>query len=281
MVKQAQKEVQVDEYGVEVVKLKGPWHVSLFPPLRFFYAGLFTVFSIQVHVLGALPLRNMSRIWGYVNSLELPIWFRPYGFKLYANVFGCNLDEIEHQDLTVYKSLGDFFYRRLEPGARPVDDAVLVSPANGTILHLGAIADLRVEQVTGITYSLDALLGVDKPHNVKAIMERNPDMDIVDDKEFANVNGIEYSLGQLLGSGDSHNSSPQSTPSPSRTNTLSTCELASKSTSANKYEDEGDASVFEPGQNIQETLARDISVVKQVGGSPLKPKHERKHTVRT
>ena len=77
-------------------------------------------------MLGALPLRNMSRLWGYVNSLELPVWFRPYSFKLYANIFGCNLDEIEHQDLTVYKSLGDFFYRRLKPGARPVDDAILV-----------------------------------------------------------------------------------------------------------------------------------------------------------
>ena len=78
-------------------------------------------------MLGALPLRNMSRLWGYVNSLELPVWFRPYGFKLYAYMFGCNLEEIEIQDLTVYRSLGDFFYRKLKPGARPVDDAVLVS----------------------------------------------------------------------------------------------------------------------------------------------------------
>lgn len=68
----------------------------------------------------------MSRLWGYLNSLELPVWFRPYGFRFYALVFGCNLDEIEHSDLTRYVSLGDFFYRRLKDGARPVDDAVLV-----------------------------------------------------------------------------------------------------------------------------------------------------------
>jgi len=41
------KEVQVDDEGKEVIRLKGPW---------------------QVHVLGALPLRNLSRLWGYLNS---------------------------------------------------------------------------------------------------------------------------------------------------------------------------------------------------------------------
>lgn len=81
---------------------------------------------MQVHVLGALPLRNMSRLWGYMNSLQLPIWFRPYGFRIYAYAFGCNLDEIEPSDLTAYKSLGDFFYRKLKDGARPVENAVLV-----------------------------------------------------------------------------------------------------------------------------------------------------------
>ena len=68
----------------------------------------------------------MSRVWGYVNSLELPIWFRPSGFKLYAWFFGCNLDEIEPSDLTQYPSLGEFFYRRLKPGVRPIANASLV-----------------------------------------------------------------------------------------------------------------------------------------------------------
>lgn len=82
--------------------------------------------SWQVNVLGALPLRNMSRVWGYLNSLELPIWFRPTGFKLYSWIFGCNLDEIEPVDLTAYPSLGEFFYRRLKPGVRPIAEAALV-----------------------------------------------------------------------------------------------------------------------------------------------------------
>ena len=76
--------------------------------------------------MGALPLRNLSRLWGYMNSLELPIWIRPTGFKVYAYIFGCHLDEVE-KDLKEYTSLGDFFYRQLRPGVRPIADAPLVS----------------------------------------------------------------------------------------------------------------------------------------------------------
>ena len=79
-----------------------------------------------MHVIGALPLRNLSRVWGYLNSLELPVWFRPVGFRLYSSVFGCNLEEIDPEELEKYASLGDFFYRKLKDGARPIDDAVLV-----------------------------------------------------------------------------------------------------------------------------------------------------------
>ncbi|KAG1908585.1 phosphatidylserine decarboxylase-domain-containing protein [Suillus fuscotomentosus] len=140
-VARVEHEVGVDDEGREVIKVKGPWHV---------------------HVICALPLRNMSRVWGYMNSLELPVWIRPYGFRLYAYVFGCNLEEIDADDLTQYTSLGQFFCRKLKPGARPIDNAILVSPADGTVLHLGTIENLRVEQVKGITYSLDALLGVDR-----------------------------------------------------------------------------------------------------------------------
>lgn len=68
----------------------------------------------------------MSRVWGYVNSLELPVWLRPIGLRIYARFFGCDLEEIDPQDLTQYASLGEFFYRKLKDGARPIAEAVLV-----------------------------------------------------------------------------------------------------------------------------------------------------------
>ncbi|KAL0577096.1 phosphatidylserine decarboxylase 1 [Marasmius crinis-equi] len=222
--RRASKEVQVDEHGNEV------------------------------HVLGALPLRNMSRLWGYLNSMELPPWFRPIGFRIYAYAFGCNLDEIEPSDLRAYNSLGEFFYRKLKDGARPVDDAVLVSPADGRVLHFGEVKDLRVEQVKGITYSLDALLGVERPGTPPAtpIPSHRQHMPIVDDHEFANVNGIEYTLGQLIGDSDSTPSTPIS-------------EVPGTSTKAKKFGEQTDASVVESSQNLKETIAHDASVAMEVG----------------
>jgi phosphatidylserine decarboxylase len=83
-------------------------------------------------VLGALPLNAISRAWGWANGLTLPVWFRPFGFKLYARIFGCNLDEMREPDLTQYKSLGEFFYRELKEGARPIDeDSPIVSLFSG------------------------------------------------------------------------------------------------------------------------------------------------------
>ncbi|KAJ3797671.1 phosphatidylserine decarboxylase 1 [Lentinula aff. detonsa] len=224
-------QVDVDQDGVEVIKLKGPW---------------------QVHVLGALPLRNMSRLWGYLNSLELPPWFRPFGFRAYALAFGCNLEEIDEEDLKTYRSLGEFFYRKLKDGARPVDDAVLVSPADGRILHFGIVQGSRVEQVKGITYSLDALLGVERPGTPPAIIapSHRDSMPVVDDQEFANVNGIEYSLDQLLGSG----TSTPSTPTHSSPN------------HPKKFGSQVDASVVE--SSLQETLAHDTSVALEMGVKP-------------
>ncbi|KAF7377789.1 Phosphatidylserine decarboxylase proenzyme 1, mitochondrial [Mycena sanguinolenta] len=228
--RKSRKEVHVDEDGNEVIRLKGPW---------------------QIHVMGALPLRNMSRLWGYVNSLELPVWFRPYGFRLYASAFGCNLDEIEPADLTAYPSLGAFFYRALK------DD--------GTVLHFGQVTDRRVEQVKGLTYSLDALLGRERPGTVsESVISSN--MPVVDDHEFANVNGIEYSLDQLIGGA--------STPGTPTTETPPNPDGPPK-----KFGKQIDASV--PPPTDLSTIAHDASVAASVGLSTsstspltaLKPGH--------
>ncbi|KAG0166522.1 phosphatidylserine decarboxylase 1 [Apophysomyces sp. BC1015] len=157
----------------------------------------------QVHVAAALPLRTMSRLWGAFNSLTIPTFLRPAGFKLYSWIFGCNLDEMQNPDLYSYPNLSSFFYRALKDGVRPIADAPVVSPADGNILHFGIVEEGRqIEQIKGVTYSLDALLGEDRKSSgpaTEAVMGSAGE--IVDEEAFANVNGIEYSLDTLLGSG--------------------------------------------------------------------------------
>lgn len=49
------------------VKLEGPW---------------------QVRVMSTLPLKAMSRLWGWFNELTIPYYLRVPGFKLYSYIFG-------------------------------------------------------------------------------------------------------------------------------------------------------------------------------------------------
>ncbi|KAI5481501.1 phosphatidylserine decarboxylase [Pseudohyphozyma bogoriensis] len=166
------------------IKVKGPW---------------------QVHVIGALPLRSLSRLYGTVNNYTLPVWFRVPGYKLYAYVFGVNLEECEPGDLKEYRSMSEFFMRKLKPGVRPIADVQLVSPADGKVVNFGVVEGGRVEQVKGSTYSLEALLsgtGQDKTPETfpgHAPHPQQTEGSKVDEREFANINDIQYSLDELIG----------------------------------------------------------------------------------
>jgi phosphatidylserine decarboxylase len=42
----------------------------------------------QVQVMSTLPLKAVSRVWGWFNELTIPYYLRVPGFKLYSFVFG-------------------------------------------------------------------------------------------------------------------------------------------------------------------------------------------------
>ncbi|KAF8932523.1 phosphatidylserine decarboxylase 1 [Dissophora ornata] len=154
----------------------------------------------HVHVISELPLKTISRLWGAFNSITLPMWFRVPGFKLYSWIFGCNLEEMKDPDLTHYKNLSEFFYRELKDGVRPVDyNAALVSPSDGRVFHFGLVDGSRVEQIKGMSYSLDQFLGAQKASDTAEIIKATHSANIVDEEEFAEVNGINYTLDSLLG----------------------------------------------------------------------------------
>ncbi|KAI9791390.1 MAG: phosphatidylserine decarboxylase 1 [Peltula sp. TS41687] len=175
-------------------------------------------FSRQVQAMYILPLKAISRYWGRFNELEIPYYLRVPGFKLYSWVFGVNLSEVAEPDLHVYPNLAAFFYRQLKPGCRPLapNPLALLSPADGRVLQFGTIQGGEVEQVKGMTYSLDALLGSvdsESPNN-SSTMEMQSEKgqttttgsgdESTPEEEFARVNGISYTLPNLF-SGSSHN----------------------------------------------------------------------------
>nr|CAD7449230.1 unnamed protein product [Timema bartmani] len=114
----------------------------------------------QVACYRAVPLRTVSRIWGWITNKEVPTSLRPFFFSSYATLFGCDLQEAVSEDLKSYKSLSEFFCRPLKEGARPIDQTdCVVSPADGRVLNFGQLRTCQVEQVKGVTYSLREFLG--------------------------------------------------------------------------------------------------------------------------
>ena len=170
----------------------------------------------QVQVMSTLPLKALSRIWGRFNELHIPYYLRIPGFKLYGWIFGVNFAEVGEDDLHTYPNLASFFYRSLKPGVRPLDPNpnAILSPADGRVLQFGVIEHGEVEQVKGMTYKLDALLGTSSPGtspNPSApsrifsspsedASQSNPsdDPSLSADREFANINGISYTLPNLF-----------------------------------------------------------------------------------
>lgn len=118
--------------------------------------------ATQVALYRSFPTRIISRVWGRINAVDLPTFLRKPLYSLYIWTFGVNMQEAAVEDLHFYKNLGEFFRRRLKPAARPVcSSTCLTSPADGKVLHFGSVKNSEVEQVKGVTYSLEQFLG---PH---------------------------------------------------------------------------------------------------------------------
>ncbi|XP_075993429.1 phosphatidylserine decarboxylase proenzyme, mitochondrial isoform X4 [Genypterus blacodes] len=117
-------------------------------------------FVSMVALYRSFPTRLLSRAWGRLNDLNLPTWLRKPIYSLYIWTFGVNMKEAAVEDLHHYRNLGEFFRRRLKPAVRPLcASSCLISPADGRILHFGRVKNSEVEQVKGVTYSLENFLG--------------------------------------------------------------------------------------------------------------------------
>ncbi|XP_025055056.1 phosphatidylserine decarboxylase proenzyme, mitochondrial isoform X3 [Alligator sinensis] len=131
---------QLEKMGLEVpAKLAREWEVALYK---------------------SVPTRLLSRAWGRLNQVELPTWLRKPVYSLYIWTFGVNMKEAAVEDLHHYRNLSEFFRRKLKPQARPVCCLhSVISPSDGKILNFGQVKNCEVEQVKGVTYSLESFLG--------------------------------------------------------------------------------------------------------------------------
>jgi len=115
-----------------------------------------------VKIYKSLPLRHISRLWGKIHDIYLPVWARNFVIGSYVKITGCDISEAENEDLTAYQNLGAFFKRKLKCDCRPIDSCVpLVSPCDGQVLYFGQVDPDSglVHQVKGVSYSLRKFVG--------------------------------------------------------------------------------------------------------------------------
>jgi phosphatidylserine decarboxylase len=87
---------------------------------------------------------------------------RPSAYRAFARATGADLAEAE-LPLAAYRSLGDFFARRLRLGARPIDPdpAGIACPCDGVLASTGAIVRGGLVQAKGRDYELAELVADD------------------------------------------------------------------------------------------------------------------------
>jgi phosphatidylserine decarboxylase len=114
-----------------------------------------------VYLLYLIPKNWLSRLVGWAVRRPWPLGLHRLIRDWFIGKYGVNVAEAE-KPLEAYPTLGALFVRRLQPGARPLAAASLVSPVDGMLTQRGVLeggADARLVQIKGLSYSLAGLLG--------------------------------------------------------------------------------------------------------------------------
>jgi phosphatidylserine decarboxylase len=128
----------------------------------------------KVSIYKMLPLKLISRVMGWITRLYLPVWLRPLIFKFYIKIFSCHAHEMLNEDLKSYRTISEFFRRKIKMELRPIDkESLLVSPCDGRVLTCGKVSRGLIEQVKGITYTASSFLGVPLTGGLMKLQQQN------------------------------------------------------------------------------------------------------------
>jgi phosphatidylserine decarboxylase len=101
-----------------------------------------------------LPKNHLSYFVGQLVHIRLPSFLNRLIIANFAKAYRINLDEAEFP-IEHYRSLGDFFVRRLKPGLRPVANTWAVHPADSVITQAGQMKMGQLIQAKNKTYTVE------------------------------------------------------------------------------------------------------------------------------
>jgi phosphatidylserine decarboxylase len=107
-----------------------------------------------------VPKSALSNVVGMATRFPAPASMHHAAIRVFAKRYRVNLDEAELA-IEEYPTLGQFFTRRLKPGARPIDPApeAIISPVDAAVSQVGKVFVGECLQAKGISFPVDKLLG--------------------------------------------------------------------------------------------------------------------------
>jgi len=113
-----------------------------------------------ISALSVTPKKSVARFIGLLARTPLPGIFNRAVLRFFVWKYKVNLSECQGE-IKDYKSLSEFFLRKLKPGVRPIDPdpKTMVSPVDGKAYAFGPIENDRFFQSEGKAGSVKNLLG--------------------------------------------------------------------------------------------------------------------------
>lgn len=108
-------------------------------------------------LLALVPKNLLSRLVGKLVRLQAPKWMHQLVIRWFIRKYGIDVSEMKSPPES-FRTLGDFFVRELQDGARPIGEGV-VSPVDGTLRDVQHIDKGKLLQVKGLSYAISDLLG--------------------------------------------------------------------------------------------------------------------------
>ena len=119
------------------------------------------VFLLLQH---CLPKRLIGRaVYHAVRWRFVPL--KNFLISRFISHYNIDMTEALESNPHAYVTFNEFFTRALKPDARPIDKQAnaIVAPADGTLTQWGALNGGRIIQAKGLDYSVDDLLGNQRP----------------------------------------------------------------------------------------------------------------------
>ncbi|MBI2381915.1 MAG: phosphatidylserine decarboxylase [Gammaproteobacteria bacterium] len=107
-----------------------------------------------------LPQHGLSQFLGWLADRDNPPG-KDAVIGWFIKRYGVDMSEAAESDPRAYASFNAFFTRELKAGARPMQagERELACPVDGAVSQVGTIADGRLFQAKGHSFSLETLLG--------------------------------------------------------------------------------------------------------------------------